>query len=164
MKWLMVLVLMSLVAAPAFSQLEAGRTLTGVWEMGLVLGPLHPDAALQGVSKAAILAEATARLQQAGIRVLAEDEWRKTPGKQILYLAVDIVPLSDFPVYSVITKLQFRQDACLARNLVICKTAITWEDSGSVRAVSVSRLASVQQDVRDAVDRFLSVYQAENAE
>lgn len=164
MKWLTVLILTGLVASPAFAQLEAGRTLWGIEEIGVVLGPLHPDAERRGISEAAILAETISRLQQAGIRVLAEDEWQQTSGRQILYLSVEIVPLDDFPVYSVTIKLQFRQNTCLTRNLVICGTAITWEDAGGIRAVGVSRLASLQQDVRDAVDRFINAYRAENAE
>jgi len=73
------------------------------------------------------------------------------------------VPLDNFPVYSVTVTLQLRQSACLARNLVVCETAITWEDTGVGHAVSVSRLASLQQDVRDAVDRFTSAYLAQNS-
>jgi len=151
-----------LMVSPAWAQLEGGRTLYGLDEVGVVVENVHPDVERQGLSRATLQTEVVLRLQQAGIRVLTEDEWDETPGRPFLYLYVGIVPLDNFPVYSVTVTLQLRESACLARNLIICETAITWEDVGVTRAVSVSRLASLQQDVSNVVDRFTNAYLAEN--
>ena len=163
MCWRAVFALTVLMVSPAWAQLEGGRTLYGLEEVGVVVENVHPDAERRGLSRATLQTEVALRLQQAGIRVLAEDGWEETPGKPFLYLDLGIVPLDNFPVYSVTVTLQLRQSACLARNLIVCETAITWEDTGVRHAVSVSRLASLQQDVRDAVDRFTSAYLAQNS-
>jgi len=163
MCWRAVFALTVLMVSPAWAQLEGGRTLYGLDEVGVVVENVHPDAERRGLSRATLQTEVALRLQQAGIRVLAEDGWEETPGKPVLYLDLGIVPLDNFPVYSVTVTLQLRQSACLARNLIVCETAITWEDASVRRAVSVSRLASLRQDVRDAVDRFTSAYLAQNS-
>jgi hypothetical protein len=162
MCWRGVFALTVLMVSPAWAQLEGGRTLYGLDEVGVVVENVHPDLERQGLSGATLQTEVILRLQQAGIHVLAEDEWEETLGRPLLYLYVGIVPLDNFPVYSVIVTLQLRQSVCLARNLIICETAITWEDAGVMRIVSVSRLASLPQEVRNVVDRFTTAYLAEN--
>src|SRR5206468_13127377 len=149
--WRKVFALTVLMVSTAWAQLEGGRTLYGLDEVGVVVENVHPDAERRGLSRATLQTEVALRLQQAGIRVLAEDGWEGTRGKSFLYLGLGIVPLDNFPVYSVTVTLQLRQSACLARNLVVCERASICEDPGVSPGVSVARLASLQEDVRHAV-------------
>ena len=80
----------------------------------------------------------------------------------MLYFAFGITPLEHFPVYSVNVLLQLQQSACLERNLVICTPTITWEETGTARAVDVSELAPVQHDVESLAARLMKVYREEN--
>src|SRR2546422_11691474 len=164
MCWRKVFALTVLMVSPVWAQLEAGRTLYGLDEVGVVVENGHPDAGRRGLTRATLQTEVALRLQQAGIRVLAEDGWEETPGKPFLYLDLGIVPLDNFPVYSVTVTLQLRQSACLARNLIVCETAITWADTRVMHAVRVWRLASLQQDVRAAVGRFTRAHRTQNCE
>jgi hypothetical protein len=152
-----------LLASSAPAQLNADRTLHGLDALGVVVADVHPDAERRGLSRSALQTAVETRLRQAGIRVLTEEDGAETPEPPLLYLHVGIAPLESFPVYSVTIELQLRQSVCLARNLILCDTAITWEDESAGRAVSVSRLASLQQEVRDMVDRFATAYLSENA-
>lgn len=160
--WQTAFALAVLCGSPAWAQLEARRTLHGLDAVGLVIENVHPDAERRGVSKATLEKDIALRLEQAGVRVLANGQEEGVPGRPLLRLQVAITPLDDLPLYNATVTLQLRQSACLTRNLIICETVTTWEDAGVTHAVGVSRLASVQQDVRDMIDRFLDAYRAEN--
>src|SRR5439155_23266682 len=99
--WRKVFALTVLMVSPAWAQLEGGRTLYGLDEVGVVVENVHPDAERRGLSRATLQTEVALRPQQAGISVLAEDGGEETVRKPPLYLDPGIVPLATFPLYGV---------------------------------------------------------------
>jgi hypothetical protein len=150
-----------LMTSTAWAQLANGRALAGLEEIGVVVAEVHPDAAQRGLSRGALQLSVEKQLQDAGMHI-ATGLNGKGREKPLLYLAVGITPLDQFPVYSVNVSLQLRQSACLERNLVICTPTVTWEETGMARAVDVAELTSVQRDVQSLVKRFTTAYHAEN--
>lgn len=147
----------------ANAQFFNARTLAGLEEVGVVVVDVHPDAEQRGLLRGALQRGVEKQLEAAGMRIApAPHPQDNGAAKPLLYLTVGIIPLEHFPVYSVNVLLQLRQSACLERNLVICTPTITWEETGTARAVDVSELASVQRDVASLVDRFTKAYKEEN--
>jgi hypothetical protein len=50
---------------------------------------LNPELEKKGLTREGLLQELTARLEKAGVKKLAEEEWQKTPGKPALSLIVN---------------------------------------------------------------------------
>jgi hypothetical protein len=148
--------------ATVLAQLESERSLYGLEEVGIVVDSLHPDVERRGVSRAKIQSDLAQKLRQAGIRILTGEQWKELPGSPFLYLYIGVEPLDSFPVYSVTVRLQLRQQSCLSRNLIICGSAVTWENVGAIRMMSVAHLASIPEEVGTLVDRFIAAYQEEN--
>lgn len=157
-----IVILATLLISPASAQHESSRSLYGLDEAGILPADLQPDAERRGTQRAKFQDDIERRLQQAGIHVLTEDKWKAAPGKPLLDLNIKAAPLDSFPVYSVSTRLQLRQPACLTRNLILCETAVTWEDGSATRMLSVSRLSSPQDDIHTAADRFIDAYRKAN--
>ena len=144
-----------------WAQFANGRALAGLEEIGVIVAEVHPDAAQRGLSRGALQQGVEKQLQAAGMRIVTGPNGKGLE-KPLLYLAVGVTPLDQFPVYSVNVSLQLRQSACLERNLVICTPTVTWEETGLARAVDVSELASIQRDVQSLVKRFTTAYREEN--
>jgi hypothetical protein len=145
----------------ASAQFSNARTLARLEEVGVVVVDVHPDAEQLGLLREKLQRDVEKQLQAVEIRITPAPE-ENGAAKPLLYLAVDITPLEHFPVYSVNVSLQLRQSACLERNLVICTPTITWEETGTARAVDVSELVSVQYDVESFMDCFTKAYREEN--
>jgi hypothetical protein len=145
----------------ARAQFPNDRTLAGLKEVGVVVVNIHPDAEQRGLVRRELQRGVEKQLQAAGRRV-ARTPKENGVEKPLLYLAVGITPLEHFPVYTVNVSLQLRQPACLEHNLVICTPTVTWEETGRIRTVDVSELASVQRDVQSLVKHFPAAYQTEN--
>jgi hypothetical protein len=141
---------------------EPHRILHGLAAVGVEVAQIHPDAEGRGLSRTALREDIVEKLQHAGLQVLTEEEWKTAPEQPLLTLTLGVDSLDSLPVYSVFIKLQLWQNAFLTRKLVICEPVITWEEARSLRTVSVSQLAGIQQEVYAAVDRFLDAYRAEN--
>jgi hypothetical protein len=150
-----------LLSSGAHAQFLNDRTLAGLEEVDVVVAEVHPDAAQRGLSRGVLQQGVEKQLQAAGMRIGTSPNGKGLE-KPLLYLAVGVAPLEQFPVYSVNVSLQLRQSACLERNLVICTSTVTWEETGMTRAVDVSELTSVQRDVQSLVKRFTAAYRAEN--
>ena len=158
---LSIALLSMLMTSTTWAQFANGRALAGLQEIGVVVAEVHPDAAQRGLSRGALQQGVEKQLQDAGMRIVTGPNGKGLE-KPLLYLAVGVAPLDQFPVYSVNVSLQLRQSACLERNLVICTPTVTWEETGMARAVDVSELTSIQHDVQSLVKRFTAAYHAEN--
>ena len=138
------------------------RMLHGLEAVNVVIGQLHPDSALGGITSAALREELLVNLQQVGIQVSPQDERLTVADRPQLNLSVNITPIESFPVYSVFVTLQLRQTACLTRNLIICEPVTTWEEASAIRTMSVSQLTEMQQEVRILIAHFVDAYLEEN--
>jgi len=140
------------------------RMLHGFDAVSVTIGQLHPDSALGGVTLVALREELLVNLQQAGIHVTLSDGRLETAERPQLNLSVNITPLKSFPMYSVFTTLKLRQNACLTRNLIICETVTTWEETSAMRTLSVSQLTELQKEIRILITHFVDAYLEENSQ
>lgn len=138
------------------------RMLHGLDAVSIHIGQLHPDVQGSGLSPLALREELVTNLQQAGMRIMAEDGRALTADRPELNLNVNVTPIENFPGYSVFISMQLRQSACLTRNLILCEPVVTWEEASDIRTVSVSQLTDVQQDVHALIGRFVNAYLAAN--
>ncbi|MGE5445678.1 MAG: hypothetical protein ACM3SR_13975 [Ignavibacteriales bacterium] len=78
------------------------RDLIGVH---VLLTDLNPDAEQDGLIKSELQRDTESRLRKAGIRVLTEEEWRKTPRAPLLYVKADALKGSNI-AYAYYTNVQ----------------------------------------------------------
>jgi len=72
-----------------------GDEMRGMKSFRVVVEPLSPELEKDGLRREEVLQKLTAKIEKAGIRNLAEKEWRKTPGKPILHVTVDATKTGD---------------------------------------------------------------------
>jgi hypothetical protein len=48
----------------------------------------NPELEKDGLRREEVLGELTAKIEKAGIKILSDEEWRKTPGKPVLNVAI----------------------------------------------------------------------------
>ncbi|MGE0681101.1 MAG: hypothetical protein AB7P69_09425 [Candidatus Binatia bacterium] len=137
--------------------------LHGLDTVSIDIERLHPDSALGGVTPQALREELVVNLQQAGLQVSPLDGRSTPPDRSQLSLSVNMTPIENFPMYSVFITLKLRQNACLTHNLIICEPVTTWEETSTVRTMSVSQLTEMRQEVRTLIARFVDAYLEENS-
>src|SRR5262245_22734261 len=85
-----------LMTSTAWAQFANGRALAGLEEVGVVVAEVHPDAEQRGLSRGALQRGVEKQLQAAGMRIIT-DLNGKGLEKPLLYLAVGVAPLDQFP-------------------------------------------------------------------
>lgn len=118
------------------------------------------------------------RLEKAGITVQSEEQFRKSAGKAVLVIRLELlmpeavhkvrytlteegerVPKPDEdPRYAYRTDVVLRQNVSLARDTAIQGMAVTW----SAGSVGFRRLVRIQADLMDQVDKFINEHKAAN--
>ena len=63
---------------------KAKETLRGLPGVAVVIEPLHPTTERDGLTQHQLQTEVEQQLKNAGIRVLTQEEWKKTPGAPYL--------------------------------------------------------------------------------
>jgi len=61
-----------------------GDEMRGIKGLLVVVEPLIPELEKDGLRREEILKELSAKIEKSGIKVLSEEEWRRTPGKPAL--------------------------------------------------------------------------------
>ena len=98
-----------------------------------------------------------AKFADAGIRLLTEDEWQTTLGNPMAYLDITVTTLSGFNfLYRL--QLELRQMTVLSRDSTIPLFVPTWKSDETMGIVPTSRLATLEQYVRVAADRFIDAF------
>jgi hypothetical protein len=101
------------------------------------------------------------KLQDAGIRVLTQDEWQVTLGNPLLVLKLNLVhPSRFFYLYNI--ELELQQLVVLARDSTIPVFTPTWQAGDIVGTVPASNLVSLRSQVLAATDEFISALAAAN--
>lgn len=133
------------------------RGLPGVY----VLAFASPDGEQHGLTKEQVQTDAELRLRKAGIRVLSETEWLKTPGGPYLYVRVNVMKKEDSSLYAFSIYVALKQRVLTERNPKISSFATTW-DTGSIGIVGENYLRDIRGSVADDVDEFINAFLAEN--
>ncbi len=132
------------------------RDLQGV---RVLLTDLNPDAEQDGLIKDELETDVNLRLNRAGIRVLAEEEWRKTTRAPLLYVKVSALKGSD-RAYAYHVNVELYQRVSIEQNPSnsISTLAATWS-AGSIGIVDAPRLRGlVIGSLRGKVDEFIKSY------
>lgn len=154
------IILVTSIAATAQDSL--GRsTLRGLRGVKVSIDSFIPEAQ-EGLTLNQLQTDVELRLRKAGIRVLTDQEWLKTPGMPALYV---IVPThkTDIGLYAVSIRVKFRQSVTLVRQPNSPSVlAGTYETNTYIGVIGTKRLRELRDRVADQVDIFINDYLAEN--
>jgi hypothetical protein len=142
----------------ADAQAETLRGLPGVW---VVVEHVSPELEQAGVTQSVVQRDAEAKLRQAGIRVLNQEECWQTPGMPWLYMTVALLKASE-TTYAATIGATLNQEVQLTRNPQLKAFGATWDAGIHIGAIGTERVASVGESVGSLVDRFIAAYHAVN--
>jgi hypothetical protein len=130
-------------------------TLRGLEGVYVLIESLDPKVEQAGLTTQQLQTDVELRLRLAGIRVLTDEESRRTPGNPCLYVNVNVLLQSDGrAAYSV--KVALEQRAALETDSSLA-TVGTW-GVGSIGTVGRARLDSIRNHLRDEIDKFINAY------
>jgi hypothetical protein len=109
-----------------------------------------------GLTKLQLLADAERRLKENGVRVLARDEWMKTPGKPVLYVGVNTHERERY-WYAYDIKVEIQQIVSMEANPKIQTLATTWSIS-MTGMTNVGKLQVIRDDVNILVGKFIDAF------
>ena len=139
---------------------RAKETLRGLPGVAVVIEPLHPTTERDGLTQNKLQAEVEQQLKTAGIRVLTQEEWKKTPGAPYLYVNVAALKKS-YGLYAYAIEVCLNQLVLLIRDHQTQEFAETWE-TREVGTVGKKQLPSVRNSVAAHVAIFIRDYFAVN--
>lgn len=137
----------------------ARETLRGLVGVAVTIEDLAPDAERDGLTENQLQADVEHQLRQAGIRVLMDDERRRTPGTPVLSVRVGTYKSGD--VYSLCIELSLLQATVLKREPHLERLTATWRARG-VGSGGARRLHDARRVVAGYIDRFISAYLSVN--
>jgi hypothetical protein len=138
------------------------ETLRGLPGVLVVIENIKDDAESAGLTVPDLQADVELKLVRAGIRVLAHEEWRNTPGRPWLYVSVNTIKHLGSYFFSI--DVQLKQDVSLPRQPSIVTSSATWE-VGSIGYVQTENLPpKIRDSVGGYLDNFISDYQTVNRE
>ena len=146
--------------ASAHMPAKAKETLRGLPGVAVVIEPLHPTTERDGLTQSQLQAEVEQQLKTAGIRVLTQEEWKKTPGAPYLYVNVAALK-KNYGLYAYAIEVCLNQLVLLIRDQQTQEFAETWE-TREVGTVGKERLATVRKSVAAHVAVFIRDYFAVN--
>jgi hypothetical protein len=136
------------------------ETLRGLPGLLVVIENIKDDAELAGLKVTDIQSDVELKLVKAGIRVLAHEEWRITPGRPWLYVSVNTIKHLGSYFFSI--DVQLKQDVSLPRQPSIVTSSATWE-VGSIGYVQTESLPpKILDSVSGYLDSFVDDYKAVN--
>ena len=139
---------------------KAKETLRGLPGVAVVIEPLHPTTERDGLTQHQLLTEVEQQLKNAGIRVLTQEKWRKTPGAPYLYVNVAALKKS-YGLYAYAIEVCLNQLVMLIRDQQTQEFAETWE-TREVGTVGKKQLSTVRNSVAAHVAVFIRDYFAVN--
>ena len=140
------------------------HTLKGLRGVEVVAEMSETSATLlqkDGVGESQLQTRVEAKLRQAGIRVLTQEEGDKAPASPYLYLNINSTQMQGKPLFaSVAIALELQERVVLQRGK---KTAFaaTWS-TATVGTVPADDVRSIYDRVGDLVDEFVNDYLAAN--
>jgi hypothetical protein len=136
---------------------EKRAVLQGLEGVRVVVERLKPEIERDGLFGSTLQTDAELSLQMAGIKILSEEEWLKTPGAPYLYLRVDAFQCAKGYVYNITLTLE--EQATLVRNGL--KVSATTSRIGHQLGIT-SSLSDIREEARDQVGEFAKAWQEAN--
>ncbi len=161
--WMALLALVSVLVSLALADDPAERaTLAGLAGVRVVVDDVEDDVEDEGLTQSALQRDVELKLQQAGIRVLTEAEWRAAPGKPTLELEINTLkPQTKTYLFSI--TLDLAQEVRLERDTNLSSHASTWSATPRLGAALAAHLPrAVRRHVQEMVDQFVNAYLAAN--
>lgn len=158
------LVVMALVPPALGQDPTADVTLRGLTGINVVVEDLPVEAELEqaGLTRSTVQANIEAQLEEAGIRVLDNNEWQSAPGRPWLFVRVQTMrPQASRRGYAYMISLDVMQRVRLTRDPSIDAPAVTWT-TGEIGSVGGSNLSRIRDSLRAQVDLFINAYWAVN--
>lgn len=140
-------------------------SLAGLSGVYVAVQPIASEIEAQGLSAADIQSDTERLLRTAGMRVLAKEEWIKTKGGPVCFVAVDVVKErlitgdGDHGLYAFDITVEFNQDVLLVRNPAVRVLSPTWSTSYLGLTNSLPR---IRENTKKMVERFIDAFQDVN--
>ncbi len=134
------------------------KGLRGVW---VWVEYLDPELEERGVTQFQIQTLVELKLRQAGIRVLTEEERKKTPGDPFLSVRICGGKTSDRLNYVLLIELRIVEKVIPERDKNKRVWALTW-NSWRLGSAGTQHLRSIYDNLGDLVDEFMNDYLAAN--
>ncbi len=138
------------------------RTLNGIKSLLVVVEEVTPDAKEIGLTPEILEKDVKAKLKEAGIRVVSQEEWLKLPGSPYLYLQTSVVKVDRAGNYAFTVAASVLQDVYLKRDPAIDLAEATTWSVGSHGHTDRRNRGFVRQAVADMVDLFVAAYREAN--
>jgi hypothetical protein len=136
-------------------------TLSGLLGVFVTLDGVTPDLEALGLHQAELLASIQDQLRTAGVRVLAREDARNSPGSPYLYFNINVVRAAAGFAYTV--RIELNQAVSLARSAGSRTMATTWQPAAVLAAVNPTELVkAVRQDLGALVTIFVDDYREAN--
>ena len=113
-----------------------------------------------GIDREVIQKETERRLRAAGIKVVAGEEWRRTPGNPFLYVSINTHETEKY-WYAYDIKVEVRQVVNLEANPKVRTMATTWSMNMTGMA-NIGNLHIIKNDAMVLVERFVAAYKSVN--
>lgn len=150
----------SAVAAKSPEQRRADtlRALPGVY---FIVENVSPAAEADGLMTDQIRQDVEFQLRRAGIHIMSEREWSRTPGKPFLYVRVSLAKSGARYAYHL--EVQLLQRVRLERYLELAPVQVpTWAAREEIGIIDAEQLQDVRRYLADQMARFIAAYLAVN--
>jgi hypothetical protein len=158
------LVLVLLVPGISHALTDKQKALIGLKGLKVVV-EAPPEAERLRLTKNQIKTDVELRLRKAGIRVLTEEQWLKTPGAPYLYVKVTAVIRPNIPIYAYNIIYPYNIIVALCEQVMLFR-GISVEGtiwiSTITRLVEKNKIRLIRESVGDLVDKFINDYMAAN--
>jgi len=156
----------SLLTSQSTAQLDDStntESLRGLKAVVVTVKGISPEAERDGVTKDKLRTDVELKLRQAGIRVVAFEEWKKTKEDGIGWLDLTVGALKNDSgtFYACDILLKLMQPVLLQRDPLKKTFATTWS-TGSVGIYGMMNLQGIRKEVGDKVDEFTNSYLSVN--
>lgn len=140
-------------------------SLVGLTAVYVAIQPISEEIEAKGLTAVDIKSDTERLLRTAGIQVLSKEEWIKTKGGPVCFVAVNIVEdklitgVSDQSLYAFDITVEFNQDVILVRNPAIRVLSPTWSTS---YLGLTNTLPRIRENTKKMVQRFIDAFQDVN--
>lgn len=143
---------------PEQRQADTLRALPGVY---FIVENVSPAAEADGLTTDQIRRDIELQLRRAGIHIMSEAEWSRTPGKPFLYARVSLAKSG--PRYAYHLEVQLLQRVKLERYLELPPVQVpTWSAPEEIGVIDAEQLQHVRRYLADQMARFITAYLAVN--
>lgn len=143
---------------PEQRQADTLRALPGVY---FIVENVSHAAEADGLTTDQIRQDVEFQLRRAGVHIMSEAEWSRTPGKPFLYVRVSLAKSG--PRYAYHLEVQLLQRVKLERYLELAPVQVpTWAAPEEIGIIDAEQLQDVRRYLADQMARFISAYLAVN--